>query len=348
MHEEASMVNTTLERSLGDQLRDRRDRLARTIAQVGDAPDLLRLLAQVDSVLERLGTDGFGVCEVCGEPCDDDELLAHPMTPYCLCRLDPERLEALQRDLDLAWRVQAALLPAQDRCIAGWQIHFRYQPAGPVSGDYCDVLGREGDGDSVYFLLGDVSGKGIAAAFLMAQVNALVRSLVEQGVSVPELVERANRHLGRSTRSSHFVTLVCGRADSSGEVEICNAGHCPPIVARGSRTELLDSTGFPLGIAPASDYGTCRVSLGPGDSLILYTDGIVEAPGPATAYGTEALVRAVASNHHLPPARLAEACLGDLARFQNGTARSDDLTLMVVRRSGLPGLPGSANRPTRR
>ncbi len=90
------------------------------------------------------------------------------------------------------------MLPEQDIDVAGWRIHFRYQPVGPVSGDYCDVLVPEADDGGVYFLLGDVSGKGVAASFLMAQLNAVVRGLVNQGVPVPELFERANEHLRRS------------------------------------------------------------------------------------------------------------------------------------------------------
>lgn len=328
-------VKASVEHSLRSQLQNRRDRLTETITEVGDADDLLRLLTQVDSALERLGTDDFGRCEVCGESCDDDDLRAHPMLTYCLCRLTPEQQSALQRDLDLAWRVQAALLPEQNLAVRGWRIHFRYQPAGPVSGDYCDVLTPETDGEGVYFLLGDVSGKGVAASFIMAQLNGVVRSLVDQGVAISELFERANRHLSQSTLSSHFVTLVCGKANGSGEVEICNAGHCHPIIVRGSHLDTLDSTGFPLGLVEASTYETHTVNLAPGDSIILYTDGITEAPNSSNErYGHKALGRVLTANHGLPPARLADACLRDLASFQNGAARADDLTMMVVRRDG--------------
>ncbi len=327
------MVTTVLEHALEGQLRDRRRRLARTLAEVGDAQDLVALLTQVDSALERIGTDGFGRCAVCGEPCDDAELSAHPTTPYCLCTLTPRQQAALQHDLDLAWRVQSALLPAQDLTAEGWQVHFRYQPAGPVSGDYCDVLTAAAPGGGVYFLLGDVSGKGVAASFLMAQLNAVVRGLVQQGVSVPELFERANSHLRGTRLESHFVTLVCGRADASGEIELCNAGHCPPMVVRGPKIEQLDSTGFPLGLVEGSTYGTHRVCLAEGESIVLYTDGITEAPGPSNRrYGVDALARALVAGHALSPARVADACLRDVASFQGGSPRADDVTLMVVRR----------------
>ena len=328
-------MKATLEQSLQTQLQDRRARLAETMADVGRADDLVRLLTEVDSALARLGTDAFGLCEVCGEPCDNDDLRAHPMLPYCLCRLSPQQQSALQRDLDMAWRVQAALLPEQNLSVAGWQFHFRYQPAGPVSGDYCDVLLPDSDGDCAYFLVGDVSGKGVAASLLMAQLNAVVRSLVNQGVAVADLLEQANRHLSQSTLSSHFATLVCGKANGSGELEISNAGHCHPLVVRGSQVERLGSTGFPLGLGEGHTYGTQRVSLNPTDSIVLYTDGITEAPSPSNErYGPQALARVLAANHALSPARIADACLRDLASFQDGAPRADDLTIMVVRRTG--------------
>ncbi len=327
------MASTTIERALESQLRDRRRRLARTLAEVGEAPDLMRLLTEVDSALERIGTDAFGRCDVCGEPCTEEELSAHPQTSYCLCDLSPSQRAALQHDLDLAWRVQSALLPAQDLSAEGWQVHFRYQPAGPVSGDYCDVLSGASPAGGVWFLLGDVSGKGVAASFLMAQLNAVVRGLVQQGVSVQELFERANSHLRASSLPSHFVTLVCGMADGSGEVELCNAGHCPPMIVRRRDIELVDSTGLPLGVVDGSTYGTHRVSLAAGDSIVLYTDGITEAPGPSNRrYGAKALARALGASRALSPARIADACLRDVAAFQGGSARADDATLMVVRR----------------
>src|SRR5262249_9944874 len=168
---------------------------------------------------------------VCLEEIEELDLLAHPMAAYFLCQLSPERQRALEHDLDLAWRVQAALLPIHDLSAAGRRTHYRYVPHGPVSGDYCGLIVAGANGDSgLYFMLGDVSGKGVAASLLMAHLNASFRALAPTGLPPHEVVTCANRVLTESTLTTHYATLVCGYADSSGEVQVVNAGHCPPMV----------------------------------------------------------------------------------------------------------------------
>ncbi len=117
----------SLQSRLRRQLADRRERLERTISAVGRAGDLVRLLDQVDTALSQLETGHFGHCAVCHEDVDESDLLSYPMAEYCLCKLTPERQRALQEDLDLAWRVQAALLPAPDLAVAGWR-DFQGEP----------------------------------------------------------------------------------------------------------------------------------------------------------------------------------------------------------------------------
>jgi sigma-B regulation protein RsbU (phosphoserine phosphatase) len=316
------------------QLLDRRRRLAAVTSEIGQAEDVVRLLHEVDATLERLGAESFGRCEVCHEPMGDEQLRVNPMSQYCLCELEPEQLERLQHDLNVAWRLQAALLPKQNLTHGGWEIHFRYQPAGPVSGDYCDVIVPETESESLYFVLGDISGKGVAAAFLMAHLNALVRSLVRPGLDIPGLLGEVDRLLAESTPSSHFATLVCGRAGGAGEIEICNAGHCLPIVVSPSSVETVDTTGLPVGIGDDSVHETRRITVASGDSIVLYTDGITEARNcSGRMYGLEPLARVLAARHALSPAGLAEACLQDLASFRDGAPRHDDVTMMVIRRS---------------
>jgi len=240
----------------------------------------------------------------------------------------------LQNDLDLAWRIQASLLPRQDLCLSGWQIHYRYEPAGPVSGDYCDVLtGRNGDG-ALYFAMGDVSGKGVAASLLMAHLNASFRSLIDVGVPIEQFVERANRLLMERTVSLHYATLACGRASDSGDIEICNAGHCAPVLVHEDKAELLEATGLPVGMMGEQSYAVEHRSLEAGDVLFLYTDGITEARNRDDhEYGLERLAGVLREKHSLPPRALAGACLADLAVFLGGAPRTDDLSLMILRRT---------------
>lgn len=320
--------------SIRTQLSDRRHRLERAVADVGRADDLVRLLRAVDEAIERLDAGRFGRCEVCHESVDDELLLTHPLAKYCLCGLSPRQQAALERDLELARKVQIGLLPRQNVSVGGWDVHFRYIPAGPVSGDYLDVISRNHGSDDAYFLLGDVSGKGVAASLLMARLSALLRSLVENGPPVGELVARANRHFSESDVSSHFVTLVCARATPSGRIDFCNAGHCPPLVVRGSAVEMLGSHGFPVGVVAEGRYEVQSLAIEPGDTVVLYSDGISEAMNDAREqYGVERLAACVQNSRGLQPAGLAAACLRDVEAFRGGAAAHDDTSLMVIRRT---------------
>jgi sigma-B regulation protein RsbU (phosphoserine phosphatase) len=224
-----------LQSKFRSQLRNRRARLEKTIADLNEPPDLLLLLNDVDAALSRLDGGSYGECAVCHLEIAADDLLANPTASYCLCELSPERQRALERDLTLAWRVQAALLPASDLAVSGWQTHYRYIPNGPVSGDYCDLVATEGHpAAQFYFMIGDVSGKGVAASLLMAHLNASLRAFARTGLSPEQALAEANRLLARSTLASHYATLVCGRAGASGEVEIANAGHSSPLVVRSN------------------------------------------------------------------------------------------------------------------
>jgi len=316
------------------QLQERRKRLEQAISNVGEAPDLVRLLREVDSALKRMNHGAYGTCEVCREKVDDDFLLANPLVTYCLCELSPQQQALLQNDLELASRIQWALLPRQDLAAAGWQTHFRYEPAGAVSGDYCDLVARDAAGD-LHFLVGDVSGKGVAASFLMAHLNATFRSLIEARLAVAEQVEKANRLLIENKISSHYATMVCGRAGRSGDVELCNAGHPPPLLVRRGEVEPVSASGLPIGLFGGGSYTTSRFAMAPGDTLFLYTDGVSEAHDPSGAeYGRSRLQQLLRGSGHLPPGQLARACLEDVAAFRGAASRSDDVTILVLHRTG--------------
>ena len=320
--------------TLRDQLSDRRQRLVDVVDRVGQAPDLLRLLLEVDSALKRIDHGSFGLCEVCHGTVDEPFLKANPLIQYCLCNLNADQQRALERDLDLAARTQWALLPPQDLAYAGFETHFRFAPAGAVSGDYCDLLAREGAAGGLYFAVGDVSGKGVAASFLMARLNALFRTLIDTGEPLEMVVERANRLFSEATMPSHYATLVLGRALPSGEVELVNAGHCPPLLVGRHGITPMPSSGLPMGLMTPGPYELHRVRLEPGDFLFLYTDGLSEAMDAGdNEYGLDRLTRLLEKHRGVPPAVLAASCLGDLATHQAGAPRADDLTVLIVKRS---------------
>lgn len=328
-------MDARTQEAVRSQLVERRGRLSQAVTQEGETADLLRLLREVDDALGRMNGHQFGRCLVCKEAVDEPMLVVHPTIQYCLCELSPEQQRHLQNDLDLASRVQWSLLPEPETAFDGWVTHFRYLPAGPVSGDYCDVVASPSGngGGGLYFLVGDVSGKGVAASFVMAHLNALFRSLIETAPSVGSLLERANRMLIENRIASHYATMVCGRALPSGRIELGNAGHCPPLVVRGGAVEDVRATGLPIGLFGGRSYTVSEVSLEPGESLVLYTDGLTEATGDGgVEYGADRLAALLRASGQLPPAAMAAAALDDVARHRAGAHPSDDLTLLVLRR----------------
>jgi sigma-B regulation protein RsbU (phosphoserine phosphatase) len=169
--------------------------------------------------------------------------------------------------LQLARRIQSALLPQNRLAFAGWESHYHYEPAGLVSGDHCDLV--ESRTGYLYFLLGDVSGKGVAASILTGHLHAMFRALITAGLPLDELLTRSNALFCESTMPTSYATLVCGRADAAGCIEMSNAGHCPPLVIGRSGARAIEANGLPLGLFPNSEYGVQKIALDPGDSLLL-------------------------------------------------------------------------------
>jgi sigma-B regulation protein RsbU (phosphoserine phosphatase) len=294
------------------------------------------LLQEVDAALSRLDGDHFGVCVACEGEVEPSDLMANPMASYCLCELSPERQRALERDLDLAWRVQAALLPPLGLAAPGWESYYRYVPQGPVSGDYCDIV-TSGD-SGFYFMVGDVSGKGVAASLLMAHLNAALRAFARTGLPPQAVLEKANTLLAESTLTSHYATLVCGRATLSGAVEIANAGHCPPVLAReDGSVKALDIGGLPLGLAIAGNaarYTSQQLELAKGDCLVLYTDGLTEAANAEdNEYTIDRLMELLTRCQQRSPRNLVTSCIEDLSSFVGRDPLRDDLTILALSRS---------------
>ncbi len=320
---------------LRNQLQDRRQRLEAALAGSRENAALAQLLQEVDAALERMEDSTYGICETCHDSIEKERLLADPLVRYCLDHLTPEQQRALEEDLELASRIQRGLLPQQGLRLADWHVHYHYEPAGLVSGDYCDLIHSENRNGELYFLLGDVAGKGVAASMLMSHLHAMFRSLTSVGLPLDQLVGLANRVFCESTMAGQYATLVCGRAGRSGEVELCNAGHLPALLVRRGEVTRIEATGLPLGMFCDGQYPVKRLNLEKGDSLFLYTDGLTEARNRSGAeYGIARLAQFVAQHHAGGPEALAVTCLKEVKAFSAGAPKSDDLTIMVLRRAG--------------
>lgn len=318
------------DRVIRTQLLQRREKLQ--IATAGREPSgyLSGLIDEVDAALARLAEGTFGICETCHDPIETDRLVSDPLLRFCLDHLTTDERASLEEDLTLSARIQSALLPPDGLVCAGWEVTYRYQPAGVVSGDYCDAIPGVNE---LFFLIGDVSGKGVAASLLTAHLHAMFRSLITVGLPLERLFAQANRLFSESTMPNSFATLVCGRAGAGGEVEIANAGHCPPLVKRRGSAQIVEAGGLPLGLFRDGHYRTETLHLDPGDRLALYTDGLPETRNATDVeYGASRLSNLLEAQG--PAGNTADVLLRDLASFRGAAPQQDDLTIMIVQRNG--------------
>jgi sigma-B regulation protein RsbU (phosphoserine phosphatase) len=291
------------------------------------------LLGEIDAALARIDNGSYGICEVCHDTIEADRLADNPLVRFCLDHLNAEQRRAHEQDLALATQIQTSLLPARDISAGRWSTHYRYQPLGVVGGDYCEIVASP-DGRSLFFALGDVAGKGVAASLLMTHLSAIFRSLLSLDLPLSDVVVRANRLFCEGTPSTHYATLVAGLADESG-IHLCNAGHCPPLIFRHDGTGRVDSTGLPLGLFGDSRYTIGHLALDGGESLVLYSDGITEAQDPeGNAYDEERLIDSLRDGRERDAAAMADGVLRDVVRFRGTAPQHDDVTLLIVRRNG--------------
>jgi sigma-B regulation protein RsbU (phosphoserine phosphatase) len=317
--------------NLRTQLLERREKLEKSIPEIQNPSSLILLLKEVDLALERMNQGIYGRCEVCHENIEPNRLLHDPLIKVCLDHLDDKQQKLLEYDLELAAKVQRALLPKNDQIINNWEISYFYQPTGAVSGDYCDLVIQEEGGEYI-FLVGDVSGKGIPAAMLMSNLHALFRSLISFNFSVKTLLEEANRLFCQSTISSYYATLVCGKASQAGEIELCNAGHCMPLLLQNGKAAKFKPTGLPIGLFCNSQYNLEKMSLNSGDVLLIYTDGLSEAFHNEDQYGEERVIELAEKNFILSPKEQIKEYIKDLSVFKKDVPQNDDITIMILKR----------------
>jgi sigma-B regulation protein RsbU (phosphoserine phosphatase) len=324
-------MTTNIDRFMREQLLERRHKLEHASQHPNQRERVQLLLEEVDSALARIDTGGYGICEICHDSIECDRLIADPLARFCLDHLTRSERSALEQDLQLAKRVQMGLLPKEHLECGGWQICYHYDPAGLVSGDYCDIIDAGKDG--VYFMVGDVSGKGVAASMLMAHLHAMFRTLIPVGLSLPCILEHANCVFLESTLPNQYATLVAGRAWPDGKVEICNAGHPSPLVVRKGAVSALGNADLPIGLFSNDRFALTELSLEAGDGLVIYSDGVSEATDwLGNEYGVDRLRELIGRKPRVNAAAMLAACRDDLGEFRRNAAKADDVTLFVLSR----------------
>ncbi|HUP48252.1 MAG TPA: SpoIIE family protein phosphatase [Thermoanaerobaculia bacterium] len=272
---------------------------------------------------------------------EDVRLLAQ-IARFAAKKLETTKLreEAIEKrimdeELKTASNIQRRLLPAAPAGIEGYSFVGVNQPCRTVSGDYYDFVVRP-DG-RVYFVIGDVSGKGVTAGLMMAGLQVAFRIFSKSDPDPATLVTQLNGALREILPRSKFVTLFLGRLDTTtGMVEYVNAGHTPPLWIRGSGVEEVLAGDVLLGVVSAAEYFNRRLQLEAGDALILYTDGVSEAQSATgTELGAEALAGAFGGLHGAGATAVANR-VADVVLSHVGEpdALDDDVTIVVVSRDG--------------
>jgi sigma-B regulation protein RsbU (phosphoserine phosphatase) len=241
------------------------------------------------------------------------------------------------KELDVARSIQEHLLPSAPPKIEGLDVSGRNIPATSVGGDYFDWIPLQ-DG-SLAVVVGDVSGHGVPAALLMAHIRASLHAVVEAGRAPEEMVANVNRSLARAALPGKFATFFLA-VISVGEQRLryCNAGHNSPLLLRDGKVIELKATGVPLAVMEDMPYTGKEEAFGPGDTLVIYTDGIPEAPQraqPKQFYGDERLyqrARALSAAHP-NAAEIVARLLADVRAVAGDGMHVDDVTLVVVRRT---------------
>src|SRR5580692_10956847 len=257
---------------------------------------------------------------------------------FLLLMLEIADRVVMKRDLQIAREIQTWLLPGAPPQIPGIAVAYATRPANTVAGDYYDVFPRPGktnEDSRVVFAVADVAGKSIPAAMLMATFQASLKTLSTAQVALPELVANMNRYACSNSQGGlRFTTAFLSEYDAVRRIfTYINAGHNNPILRRSTGLiERLDVGGLPLGIRPEAQYESASIAVAPGDWLLIFTDGLVEAENASQdEYGETRLLNAIAAGAAGTPAEMLNRLMAELDLFVGNTPQHDDVTCLLVR-----------------
>lgn len=325
-----------------DILIERQQRLADWLnttasVRVDDAAKVRQLLFQIKEALIRIENESYGECRVCHGEVEHERLEVQPVSQICLDCISEEEKAALEKDLRLASEIHRALLPQTVPVLEGIEIQTRSLAAGSVGGDYYDFLAQSGNHTN-RIVIGDVMGKGIRAGLLMSNLQGAMRILSTQFASPAPLLERLNTWMCRNIPVTKFISLVLLELlptdGKKARLTYTNAGHPPPILFRNNgKVERFKVTGGILGVHEEFTYEEQNVILAPGDLLLLYTDGIVEAENPhGDQFEEDRLIKFVRQHRTDSPGTIIDSLLQDVLDFTGSSQPMDDMTVILLRK----------------
>ena len=270
----------------------------------------------------------------------EDVLLIAQIARFAAAKLETTRLreEAIAKamideELRTAYKIQSKLLPVTLPAIAGYTIAGVNRPCKTVSGDYYDVsLLPSG---KLYFIIADVSGKGISAALVMSGLATAFEIFTRSEPTPAELLKQMNEVLAPHTAPTKFATVVVGLLDpASGSVEFANAGHVAPLVVSRDGVAQMTKTDMVIGLFPQATYRRQSLALGRGDALVLFTDGVTEAENSLEdQLGMTPVVETLARKHGVEAGELLSLIEAQVEKFCGPCALGDDLTMLAISRA---------------
>jgi sigma-B regulation protein RsbU (phosphoserine phosphatase) len=243
------------------------------------------------------------------------------------------QLQALRKELEIAASIQKSILPSGSTGFANVDVVGRMIPALEVGGDFYDYFPVKDN--RLGMVIGDVSGKGISSALFMAVSRTLIKATGQTGVNASECLASSNAMLASENQTTMFTTAFYAVLDTvTGQLDFCNAGHNPPLILRrGEGPRILVSKGnLMLAIEEEIVYEGGVFQLEPGDTVVLYTDGVTEAESlDGNFYGMERLIEVLGSQSaDVPAAQVVDAIVQSVQTFAGGAAQSDDITILAV------------------
>ncbi len=265
-------------------------------------------------------------------------VIGNALTSALRNRRSESKAAALEKDLDKAREIQRSILPEHEMKFAGYELYGVSLPERIVGGDFFDYLQASGDKDRIGVVIGDAASKGLSAAAQALYVSGALRMGVEYQTKMDAFIAKINRLLNRTFTPEHFISLVYAEltTNEKGLLFYVNAGHSNPILLhdKTDEVELLKATGHIMGPFPNEKYKTDFTIMNKGDVLLLYTDGITEAANDnAEMYGEERLIRILKLHKYRTPKEICELVLEDVQLHNRLVERSDDKTVVVIKRS---------------